>query len=78
MRHGQAKGGVAVSLAQAVIDLVVEAAYLAVQYTDNAVKRWMYGGDLAQVDSLSDQHVTHAPETDDELRERFKVARRAL
>ncbi len=66
------------SLAQAVIDLAVEAAYLAVQYTDNAVKQWMYGGDLAQVDSLSDQHVPRAPETDDELRERFKVARRAV
>lgn len=66
------------SLAQAIIDLIVEGVYLAVQYTDNAVRRWMFGEDDISLDSLSDQHVTQAPETDDELRERFKVSRRAV
>lgn len=66
------------SLAQAIIDLTVEGVYLAVQYTDNAVRRWMYGEDAISVDSFSDQHVTRAPETDDELRERLKVAKRAV
>ena len=66
------------SLAQAVIDLAVEGFDLAVQHAIHVTKVWWHGGDLAEMDSFADPYVTRVPETDDELRERFKVARRAV